>query len=719
MNNKMDKEQTTTTEKMDVQGAELKSVKLAKATYSFLEGSAYNPYSPSEVDKLDLSKDLTWKDIINLCKFFYKHEPYASTTINKLIDISINDIIFDKNGLSVNELKVFEGIKEKLLLFSEQAALEFLLSGLIVPEFKFGPVNKKQLKIYGVKKYDSLILPISMWVRDPATIIINKTILSDIPSYFVEVPEDLIYFIIHKGVYPDGTKDLDLYNMLQTYYPDFVTQVEKGIRRVLLTIDPNLVIRRRVTTDTAYPTPFLFPALEAMKHKRNLRRMDYSISSRVISAIMLVRLGDKDFPITEDDTNAFTDIQKQLLWRDSSNKNVERVFQLFANHTLQINWVYPPTEALLNQEKYASVNEDILVSLGFPRILITGEAQRSQTTDAAYATAGPVKTMESMRKNIEFILNYIVEQIAELNGFKSAPEVRFRPLQLADYAIYMASVTQLYQSGNLSRTSYAKLMGFNWEDEIEQRIEEERMLKASGLPEFAPTPNSRVPENTSNVSPADQQKGDNPNNKQKQQENSTASASENYNSYIDKLVIALAESQTRDSNIRLDLTPFTMILPESKPPVVNITMPEQKAAQVDVQVNVPEQKEPTITFSPIMDNPTPIVNVTVPAAQITVENNIPVPEVTVNNNVQTPDVTVNNNVPVPEVTVENTVNTPDVTVNNSIPVPEVTVNNNVQTPEVKIDNTVSIPEDKSTTETITVHRDVEGKITSMTKQEGK
>jgi hypothetical protein len=234
---------------------------------------------------------------------------------------------------------------------------------------------------------------------------------------------------------------------------------------------------------------------------------------------MLVRLGDKDFPITEDDTEAFTSIQQQLLWRDTSYRNVERVFQLFANHTLQIDWKFPPTEALLNSAKYDSVNEDILVSLGFPRILITGEAQRSQTSDAAYATSGPVKTMESMRKSIEFILNYVVEQISELNNFKSTPEVRFKPLRLSDYAVYMSALNQLYSSGNLSRESYAEELGFSFDDEIKKRIAEEKMLKDAGLPEFSPLPNSRAPQNTSTTSPMDQQKGDNTNNLQKQQEN--------------------------------------------------------------------------------------------------------------------------------------------------------------------------------------------------------
>lgn len=507
--------------KEEVEQIPAKEVKLAQATFSFMDNNTGNPYSPSEVDKLDLSKEYDWEDIVKLCRFFYKREPLAATTVNRLVDIAINEILFDKNGLSDNEFKIFEGIKDQLKEFSEQIALEYLISGLVVPEIKFGSVNQDKLKEYGVKKYSSLQLPINMWVRDPTTISINKTILSDTPSYFVEIPEDVIFFIMNRGTYADTTEDPILFLKLQTYYPEFVTQVLAGKKRILLDIDPSLVLRRKVTTDTAYPTPYLFAALEAIKHKRNLRRMDYSISARVISAIMLIRLGDKDFPITEDDKGAFTDIQKQLSWRDNTNRNIERVFQLFANHTLQIDWKFPPTEALLNQEKYASVNEDILVALGFPRILITGESQRTQSSDAGYATSGPVKTMNNMRGKIETILNYIARQISKLNNFKSTPVVRFRPLQLSDWAVFMSSIAALYAAGNLSRESYAETLGYSYDDESTARIAEDKALQEKGVAEFAPLPNSRAPINTSKEisSPMNDQKGQNQNNQQLQQTN--------------------------------------------------------------------------------------------------------------------------------------------------------------------------------------------------------
>jgi len=134
--------------------------------------------------------------------------------------------------------------------------------------------------------------------------------------------------------------------------------------------------------DAEYPIPYLYPGLESYKHKRNLRRMDYSIASRVISAILHVKAGSDEFPLTEDQQDVLDDLESKFHWREGiSPTDIERVFTLFTNHTIELNWVFPDVEALLNDKKYDAVNKDIILALGFPRILITGETERSFTSD--------------------------------------------------------------------------------------------------------------------------------------------------------------------------------------------------------------------------------------------------------------------------------------------------------------------------------------------------
>jgi len=214
--------------------------------------------------------------------------------------------------------------------------------------------------------------------------------------------------------------------------------------------------------------------------------MDYSIAARVISAILLFRLGDKDFPLTEDNKGDLEDIKNQIFWRDGQGKNVERIFQLFANHTLQIDWVMPDTEALLDDKKYSNINQEIIFALGFPRILITGESERTGTSDPQFAMMSPIKTMENFRDKIQIVLQYIIDEVARTNNFKYNPTVSFMPINLNAFKEYFEALSLLYNTGNISRETYADALGIKWEDEMYRKVEENKLLKEKELGEFAP-----------------------------------------------------------------------------------------------------------------------------------------------------------------------------------------------------------------------------------------
>ena len=59
----------------------------------------------------------------------------------------------------------------------------------------------------------------------------------------------------------------------------------------------------------------------------------------------MIRLGSDEFPVT--DEGDFRYIKNEINQRTRKGQT-ERVFQLFANHTLQIEWVAPDTAAMLN-----------------------------------------------------------------------------------------------------------------------------------------------------------------------------------------------------------------------------------------------------------------------------------------------------------------------------------------------------------------------------------
>lgn len=459
----------------------------AKADYNFVPGSI-NPWTTTNMSY--------WKDIdqpkfikiVDECRFFYRLDPLASTVINKLVDIGINDILFSKHGLSDNEFRLYLALKPKLQEFAESMAIEYLLSGLVVPEVTFASATKEELKSFGVKKYEALTVPKAMWIRDPKSIIIRSTMLSDQPTYYVIIPEETLHFIKSGGKYPDGSIDVELYELLLQQYPDFVAKVKKGETKILLEND--YVIRRRALSDNAYPIPYMSATLESLRHKRHMRQMDYSIIDKVMGAIMHVKIGSDEFPITdgEEDNTYVEDIRKQLNWRFQPQRDVERIFQFITSHTVDIKWVFPDMEALINDSKYTEINDEILSGLGFPRILVTGESMRSGSSDPEVATRGPQKTVEFMRIKIIEVIKYVCREVAKQNGFTNFPDVDFAALNLHKFSEFVASLNQLYQTGGLSRQSYAAYLGYDFEAELEKRSSEQDLLEESGVPEVGPNP---------------------------------------------------------------------------------------------------------------------------------------------------------------------------------------------------------------------------------------
>lgn len=450
-----------------------------------------NPWTEVPKFKTTVNNQDDFIKSVNHCRFFYKTEPLVSTVIDKLVEIGINDITFAKGKLSDNELRVFIALKPRLLEFAEQMAMEYLLSGLVVPEIGYSTVDKDFIFALGIKKISSLKLPDSMWVRDPSTVKIKTSLLADKPSYFAKVPQDLVNFLKNKGKYPDGTKDERLYNMLVTQFPEFVDAILKGQTEFLL--EQRNIFRRKYTSDNPYPIPYIQSALEPLHHKRKLRRMDYSIVDKVISAIMHVKLGDKDFPInnSEESLEYIDNIAAQLRMRGRNEQVLERIFQLITNHTVEINWIFPETATLLNVEKYSDINQEILFGLGFPRVLITGEAQKSGTSDSEIATLSPLKTADGFRRKITEVLQGICTEVSRLNGFSGVPTVTFTAINLHKFQAFLDGLRFLYESGALSRTSLDQQFGFDFDTEVSRLEEEMTTLRENGLPEFGATPNSK------------------------------------------------------------------------------------------------------------------------------------------------------------------------------------------------------------------------------------
>jgi len=421
-------------------------------------------YDPSTPQKR------SYHDQIKIIRWFYENDPIAGTVVNRMADMSITTVRNRKktkgnlDQVPEDIQAYFDALVVQLRPFLKLAALEFLVHGMAVPDYTFQRLRGDKIaEKLGRKRYITID---QIWVRNPEHLLLKKRPTGMERQVLLKTPNDDIAFIQNKGTRVDGTEDKAAYQYLLENFPEYVRAIQKGI--TIFPLDNVRPILRKLTSYNEYPTPFLTNALTALQHKAYLKAMDRSIASRAIEAIRHIKTGDKDFPADDDDINA----TKAMVEQNSSSG--ERIFNFFTNHTVTIEWIFPPLDALLNEAKYAEPNADIFLGLGFPRILTVGETLRSNASDSKIASLGPKATLDDLRDALTAWLVRLYEELAEKNNFLRVPEPYFAPIATSDYTALVQFAIQALEAGAISKDTVSQLYGSDYETEagqIETEIE--------------------------------------------------------------------------------------------------------------------------------------------------------------------------------------------------------------------------------------------------------
>lgn len=415
---------------------------------------------------------LTYRDEVQQCRWFYRYDPIASTTVNRMADIAITNLRHKRNGCSDKELLLFNSLRQKFEAIFDDIAVEYLISGMAIPDYGLKRImgNRINKKLGRTRYY----IPDPLWVRNTDSISIKRKPAGAGRDVYLSISDREREFIENKGKLSDGYEDIELYNQLANKFPEYIKMVLAGKKEIKLDVVP--ILRKPLVT-VDYPQPFLVPALSALKHKLRIKQMDYSIATRATEAILHVKAGSDEFPVVSDD-NTLDEIKTILESRYASAPggfySNEYVFKLYTNHTIELGWIYPPLDALLSDEKYVEPNADIYLALGFSRMLLVGEAERSNAGNSTSGTLGPMATINEIRTNILSWLVSVYEKVAEENGFSNYPIPYFTPFSSADVHVLLQSAATAIEKKAISRATYSELFGKDYEEELEQIKKEER-----------------------------------------------------------------------------------------------------------------------------------------------------------------------------------------------------------------------------------------------------
>jgi len=455
-------------------------------------GSFYLPYAQDHNAALGLTPEKLvvprdYHTVVRMCYDFYQRGGVVSTVINRMAEFTVTDIRNGQRETTDEINSYFEAVlrrnPSRLMRFLRKMALEYYLTGMVLPRIDWEQVKGSDLspdlkknKLYWIPKFDLY----------PQLLVEVRWAGWGEKTFWLKIPEKDVRLIQNSG---SRIKAQQLkYQQWVEHYPTFVDLVKKGGDAIKLTdVDP--ILRKEVSI-SPYPTPYLFPVLEPLIFKQQLRRMDYAVASRVINAILLVREGSDEFPLVAENSDNLTKLQEQIQARAGNPMLMERLFMLFTNHTTQLDWITPDLEAMLNQDKYRQVNEELEQGLGFTSVLLTGESRQAQASEVSTWAIQP--QMDEFRAmSIEWMIEDVYEKAAELNKFTKIPEPSFKPIKLQDFVKTAAVFQALFAEGNVSRTTRDEMAGINLETETELMKDEQGLLK--GLPAFTPTPYSPLP----------------------------------------------------------------------------------------------------------------------------------------------------------------------------------------------------------------------------------
>lgn len=468
-----------------------------QARASIAEASVGSLYYPTALDqgyqslgltpeKLIIPKD--YHSIVRMSYDFYQRGGSVARVVDRIQEFTITEIRNGQRKTTDEQNDYFDAIlhnnPSRLMRFLRTMALEYYLAGMVLPRIEWIEVLGKDLshklipsKTYWVPVFDNY----------PPLLVQIRWINWGKKGYYLKIPDSDVRTIRNKG---GRIKEQQLkYKMWMENFPSFVEDIQKGSDTFEIK-DSDPILRKEISI-TPYPTPYLYAVLEPLVFKQQIRRMDFAVASRVISAILLIKEGSDDFPLTEETQYLLDNIQNQLMARSGDPRKIERLIMLFTDHTTTMEWITPDITALLDQDKYRQVNEELDEGLGFPGVLLTGTVrQGGQTSEVSTWAIQP--QMEEVRSMfLEWIKVEVYEKASDLNSFRNIPEPSFKPIRLQDMiktaAVYMA----LFAEGNVSRTTRDEMAGLDFTTEAELMKDEQVIAK--GLPAFTPTPYSPPP----------------------------------------------------------------------------------------------------------------------------------------------------------------------------------------------------------------------------------
>lgn len=296
---------------------------------------------------------------------------------------------------------------------------------------------KEIVQAFGFKSSKAAIgearIPVKYIILNPADILFAGNITFNFGTYYKRLSD----YELMRLRYPKTDEDREMLNNLPANVRQQINQ--KNVAVVNLPLDPNYVsaIFYKKQDYEPFAAPMVYPILEDLDFKIELKRLDMAIARTQQQVILLVTTGapPDDGGINPENIRIF---QKLL-----ENESVGRV--LVADYTTKASFVVPPISDILTAKKYEQLDNDI--NLGLNNILVSGEKFANQDAKVKVFLA-----RLNLGREI-FLREFLIPEIRRISdelGFKSYPTPYFEEISLSNNDVRDRIYVQMAQLGLLT-----------------------------------------------------------------------------------------------------------------------------------------------------------------------------------------------------------------------------------------------------------------------------
>lgn len=315
----------------------------------------------------------------------------------------------------------------------------------------------KEARAAKKKVWSKGYLPIAYTILNPLLVTIEGSLLFDNTTTTLE-PSGELRALLTK---PAGDLTDEEKIIVKSLPSEFKAQVAAGN----IKLESQYVgdIDYRKMPYERYPKPRGVKAFDSLEYKKSLREADLSTLDGITNCILKITIGSDEFPVTD---------QAQLTTIAAVFDTPSKAFDVVWNHTLNVEKIISPEiEAILGQDKYKQVNEDITGGLAMSRALIDGATNVSPAAAGLLART-LIEEINYARRQVTSWIYDEYRQIGNAMGFKQFPRVRWDNTILRDMILYMSTISQLVDRRMLSYRTAMEQLGFDFDNEFNNMTEE-------------------------------------------------------------------------------------------------------------------------------------------------------------------------------------------------------------------------------------------------------